>query len=83
MDNQTGSTRSVPIRYHNVAVHLSRLACENPDGTAICYPTGTRRNRRSGRIRYSRMTWRELDGMSNRIARGSWKTVFLQVRGPH
>lgn len=51
----------------NVAARLARQAQEMPDGTAIIAATGTDA---AGQRRYARMTFRELDRDSDRIARG-------------
>ncbi|MEJ2535365.1 MAG: fatty acid CoA ligase family protein [Gammaproteobacteria bacterium] len=52
--------------YCNVAAALTRQARERPDAPAIHYPVGLRR----GRVRYANCSYRELDELSDRYARG-------------
>jgi acyl-CoA synthetase (AMP-forming)/AMP-acid ligase II len=51
----------------NVAAHLPAMADLNPELRAVVYPAG--RNWR-GRLRYSHITFRQLNDDSNRLARG-------------
>ena len=51
----------------NIAAHLPRVAAERPFATAILFPDG---RSPSGRVRYTHLTYRQLDALSSRIARG-------------
>jgi acyl-CoA synthetase (AMP-forming)/AMP-acid ligase II len=51
----------------NIASYLTRVANEQPDALAVAAPAG---RDSGGKLRYDRMTYRELDDHSDRIARG-------------
>jgi olefin beta-lactone synthetase len=51
----------------NVAACLAEIAARRPDDVAISHPTGVLPD---GGIRYQRLSYRELDSVSNDIARG-------------
>jgi acyl-CoA synthetase (AMP-forming)/AMP-acid ligase II len=51
----------------NIAIHLSRMAMRQPHTLAVVVPDG---KDKGGRVRYSHMTYRQLDRDSDRIARG-------------
>jgi acyl-CoA synthetase (AMP-forming)/AMP-acid ligase II len=51
----------------NIAACLPRMAARQPDQVAICQPEG---RHRGGRVRYRRITYRELDEESDAVARG-------------
>src|SRR5690606_34653881 len=51
----------------NVAAHLPRMAARQPFAAAIYFPDG---RDRAGRVRYTHLTYRQLDQVSDRIARG-------------
>jgi len=51
----------------NIASYLSKVASDQPDALAVAAPSGRDRN---GMLRYDRLTYRELDDHSDRVARG-------------
>jgi acyl-CoA synthetase (AMP-forming)/AMP-acid ligase II len=51
----------------NIAIHLSRMAMLQPHTMAVVVPAG---RDRGGRVRYSHMTYRQLDRDSTQIAHG-------------
>src|SRR5262249_47445524 len=51
----------------NIASHLSAMACRQPHTMAVVVPSG---RDRSGRVRYTHLTYRQLDRDSEQIARG-------------
>ncbi len=51
----------------NIAIHLSRMAIRQPHTMAVVVPDG---RDRAGRVRYTHLTYRQLDQDSNRIAQG-------------
>jgi acyl-CoA synthetase (AMP-forming)/AMP-acid ligase II len=51
----------------NIASYLPKVAAEQPDALAVAAPKG---RASTGRVRYERLTYRELDEKSDRIARG-------------
>jgi acyl-CoA synthetase (AMP-forming)/AMP-acid ligase II len=51
----------------NIAIHLSSMAARRPHALAVVVPDG---RDRSGRVRYTHLTYRQLDHESNRIALG-------------
>jgi acyl-CoA synthetase (AMP-forming)/AMP-acid ligase II len=57
-------TKSAPV---NIAAHLPAMAAARPQTLAIVHPSGTDR---LGRVRYRHLTYRELDGDSDRLAAG-------------
>ena len=61
--NQT----SAPAERSNIAVHLSRMAIRQPHTMAVVVPDG---RDRGGRVRYTHLTYGQLDQDSNRIAQG-------------
>jgi olefin beta-lactone synthetase len=61
------------VERSNIAIHLSRMALRQPYTLAVVVPDG---RDRSGRVRYTHMTYRQLDRDSDRIARG-FKTVGI------
>ena len=61
------SQTSAPAERSNIAIHLSRMAMRQPHTMAVVVPDG---RDRSGRVRYTHLTYRQLDQDSNRIAHG-------------
>jgi olefin beta-lactone synthetase len=61
--NQT----SAPAERSNIAVHLSRMAMRQPHTMAVVVPDG---RDRGGHVRYTHLTYGQLDQDSNRIAQG-------------
>jgi olefin beta-lactone synthetase len=51
----------------NIAIHLTRMAIRQPHTMAVVVPAG---RDRAGRVRYTHLTYRQLDQDSNRIALG-------------
>jgi acyl-CoA synthetase (AMP-forming)/AMP-acid ligase II len=51
----------------NIAIHLSRMALRQPHTLAVVVPAG---RDRSGRVRYTHLTYRQLDQDSTRLAHG-------------
>ena len=51
----------------NIAIHLSSMAARQPHALAVVVPDG---RDKSGRVRYTHLTYRQLDHDSNRIAHG-------------
>ena len=61
------SQTSAPAERSNIAIHLSRMAMRQPHTMAVVVPDG---RDRGGRVRYTHLTYRQLDQDSNRIAHG-------------
>ena len=61
--NQT----SAPAERSNIAVHLSRMAMRQPHTMAVVVPDG---RDRGGHVRYTHLTYGQLDQDSNLIAQG-------------
>ncbi len=57
---------TVPLRT-NIAIHLSSMAARRPSALAVVVPDG---RDRAGRVRYTHLTYRQLDHDSNWIAHG-------------
>jgi olefin beta-lactone synthetase len=58
----------------NIAIHLSSMAARQPHALAVVVPDG---RDQSGRVRYTHLTYRQLDQDSNRIAHG-FKTTGVR-----
>jgi acyl-CoA synthetase (AMP-forming)/AMP-acid ligase II len=61
------SQTSTLVERSNIAIHLSRMALRQPHVLAVVVPDG---RDRGGRVRYTHMTYRQLDQDSDRIAQG-------------
>ncbi len=61
------SQTSVPVERTNIAIRLSRMAMHQPHKMAVVVPSG---RDQGGRVRYTHLTYRQLDHDSSRIARG-------------
>jgi acyl-CoA synthetase (AMP-forming)/AMP-acid ligase II len=55
------------VERSNIAIHLSRMALRQPHTLAVVVPSG---RERGGRVRYTHLTYRQLDDDSTRIAHG-------------
>ena len=58
---------STLVERSNIAIHLSRMALRQPHTLAVVVPDG---RDRGGRVRYTHMTYRQLDQDSDLIAQG-------------
>ena len=58
---------STLVERSNIAIHLSRMALRQPHTLAVVVPDG---REKGGRVRYTHMTYRQLDQDSDRIAHG-------------
>jgi olefin beta-lactone synthetase len=61
------SQTSAPAERSNIAIHLSRMAMRQPHTMAVVVPDG---RDRGGRVRYTHLTYGQLDRDSNLIAHG-------------
>ncbi len=56
------SRTSALVERSNIAIHLSRMAMRQPHTMAVVVPDG---RDRGGRVRYTHLTYRQLDQDSN------------------
>ena len=61
------SSTSAPAERSNIAIHLTLMAMRQPHTMAVIVPSG---RDRGGRVRYTHLTYQQLDQDSNRIAHG-------------